>query len=85
MTLSDVKVGSPEPALLVVDDSSIHLPLGSVAAAALTIGSLTMRDAVAAANEDEAATPDAIRNPLWIIAWGMACLFGVMAALVALG
>jgi hypothetical protein len=82
MTLSNVKAGSTEPGLFAVDDSSIHSP---AAAAAPTIGSLTMGDARAAANEDEAATPDAIRNPLWVIAWGMACLFGVMAAVIALG
>jgi hypothetical protein len=85
MTLSNVKVGSTELALLAIDDSSIHSPLSPAAAAAPTTVSQTMRDALAAANEDEAATPDAIRNPLWIIAWAMACLFGVMAAVIALG
>jgi len=29
--------------------------------------------------------PDAIRNPLWVVAIGMACLFGVMALVMALG
>jgi hypothetical protein len=30
-------------------------------------------------------TPDALRNPLWVIVWGMACMFGAMAAVIALG
>jgi hypothetical protein len=49
------------------------------------VASLTTADARAAANDEEAATPDAIRNPLWVIAMGLACLFGVMAAVIALG
>jgi hypothetical protein len=28
--------------------------------------------------------PDAIRNPLWVVAIGMACLFGVTALVMAL-
>ena len=29
--------------------------------------------------------PDALRDPLWAIAWGMAGMFGAMAAVIALG
>jgi hypothetical protein len=29
--------------------------------------------------------PEALRNPLWAIAWRMACMFGAMAAVIALG
>ena len=38
-------------------------------------------EARAAANE---AAPNDLRNPLWIIAIGMACFFGVAAAVMAL-
>jgi hypothetical protein len=38
-----------------------------------------------AANDDLTAAPDDLRNPLWIIAIGMACFFGGAAAVMALG
>jgi hypothetical protein len=85
MTLPNVKPGSTEPAVTAVANPSLHSPISPAAAAPPTIASLTNGDARAAANEEETATPDAIRNPLWVIAWGMACLFGVMAAIIALG
>jgi hypothetical protein len=42
-------------------------------------------EARAAANDDVAATPTDLRNPLWIIAIGMAFFFGITGAVVALG
>ncbi len=85
MTLSDVKPGSREPAPPAIHDSLHHSATSSAPAAPPTIASLTMGNVLESANEDEAATPDATRNPLWLIAWGMACLFGVMATIIALG
>jgi hypothetical protein len=42
-----------------------------------------------AANDDDADaaadSPDADRNPLWIIPIGMACFFAAAAAVIALG
>jgi hypothetical protein len=84
MTHPNVKTRSTELALLAVPDPSLHLPTSAAAAAPPTVASLTIEDARAAANEDEAATPDALRNPLSVIAWGMACIFGAMAAVIAL-
>ena len=74
-------------------------PLPALADHELSLGSLPGRDADAsptvawpttlygraAANDDAAATLPVRRNPLWIIVIGMACLFGVMAAVMALG
>ena len=76
----NVQRGPKEPALLAVDETST----GPAVATPPTVVSLT-RGAQPAANEDEAATADPVRNPLWIIAMGMACLFGAMAAIMALG
>jgi hypothetical protein len=46
---------------------------------------MALPDAGAAANEDAtAAAPDDLRNPLWIIAVGMAFFFGAAAAVMAL-
>lgn len=40
----------------------------------------------AAANDRTAAiNPYAIRNPLWVIVIGMACFFGVVGIVIALG
>lgn len=83
MTHPNVKPGSTEPALLALHDPSLRLPTSAAAAAPPTV--VTIGNARAAANEDEAATPDALRNPLWVIAWGTACMFGAMAAVIALG
>jgi hypothetical protein len=44
----------------------------------------TAADARAAANDDVAG-PNDLRNPLWIIAIGMAFFFGITAAVIALG
>ena len=85
MTHPNVKPGSAEPTLFALHDLSLHSPTSAAATAPPTVASLTIGDARAAANEDEAATPDALRNLLWVIAWGMACMFGAMAAAIALG
>jgi hypothetical protein len=85
MTRPNVKPGSTEPALLAIHAPFPRSPTSSVALVPPMVASLTTADARAAANEEEAATPDAIRNPLWVIAMGLACLFGVMAAVIALG
>ena len=49
-----------------------------------TAFSVTVNDASAAANDDSAPTVcNDLRNPLWIIAIGMAWFFGIMAAVMA--
>jgi hypothetical protein len=85
MTHPNVKPGSAEPMLLATHDPSLHSPTSAAAAAPPIVASLTVGDALAAANEDEAATPHALRNPLRVIARGMACMFSAMAAVIALG
>jgi hypothetical protein len=48
------------------------------------VAALTVTDAGAAANDDApAAAPNDLRNPLWIIAFGMAFFFGTAAAVMA--
>lgn len=43
-----------------------------------------MPDAGSAANEQaDTDEQNDVRNPLWIVALGMACLFGAMAAVIA--
>jgi hypothetical protein len=60
-----------------------HLKPGSPVPAALAVHDPS--EARAATNDDVAATAPAIRDPLGIVAIGMACLFGVMAAVISLG
>jgi hypothetical protein len=64
--------------------SSIARPSGS-AARATTVAVPATATARAAANDDVAAAPNDLRNPLWIIAIGMAFFFGITAAVIALG
>jgi hypothetical protein len=46
---------------------------------------VSVTDARSAANDDSATTvPNDLRNPLWIIAIGMAWFFGITAAVIAL-
>jgi hypothetical protein len=45
---------------------------------------VAVRDVGAAANDDAAAAPSDLRNPLWVIAVGMAFFFGAAAAVMAL-
>jgi hypothetical protein len=50
-----------------------------------TAVSVAVSDTAAAANDDSAPTvPNDLRNPLWIIAIGMAWFFGITAAVIAL-
>jgi hypothetical protein len=52
--------------------------------AADTPVSVAVTDPSAAANDDSMPTvPNDLRNPLWIIAIGMAWFFGIVAAIIA--
>jgi hypothetical protein len=64
--------------------SSTAPPTGS-AARATTVAVPATAAAHAAANDDLAAAPNDLRNPLWIIAIGMAFFFGITTAVIALG
>jgi hypothetical protein len=64
--------------------SSTAAPTGPAARATTVAGPATA-EARAAANDDLAAAPNDLRNPLWIIAIGMAFFFGMTAAVIALG
>jgi hypothetical protein len=86
MTHPNLRPGSTEPAQLALHDPSLGSPTTAAAAAPLTVASLTKAaDAREAANDDEAATLNTNRNPLWVIVMGMACLFGVMAVVISVG
>jgi hypothetical protein len=51
-----------------------------------TIVSVAVADTSPAANDDSVPTvSNDLRNPLWIIAIGMAWFFGITAAVIALG
>jgi hypothetical protein len=51
---------------------------------AATVVSVAVTEASPAANDDSAPTvSNDLRNPLWIIAIGMAWFFGIMAAVMA--
>jgi hypothetical protein len=85
MTHPNAKPGSTEPELLAVHDSSVNSPTAYAIVAPPTVNVLVTADAPGAANDDTAATQNTIRNPLWIIVMGLACVFGVMAAVMAVG
>jgi hypothetical protein len=52
--------------------------------AAATAVSVAVTNPSAAANDDSMPTaPNDLRNPLWIIAIGMAWFFGIVAAVIA--
>jgi hypothetical protein len=73
MELPTAKLAVPPLAALAASSSPLRTGFGS-------------KGARAAANDDAAAeVPNADRNPLWIIAIGMACFFAVLAAVIALG
>jgi hypothetical protein len=63
-------------------------PLRAASGAAFETG-LGSQGAHAAANDEDAdaaaESPDADRNPLWIIPIGMACFFAVAVAVLTLG
>jgi hypothetical protein len=73
------------PTALAVDDPSFGSSPSSAADAPPTVALLSTADARGAANDDAAATLNSIRNPLWIVVIGTACLFGVMALVMSLG
>jgi hypothetical protein len=85
MTHRNMKPESPLPATPGVGDPVLRSPISSTVDGATTVALLTQANARAAANDAVAETPDAIRNPLWIIASGMACFFGAAAVVMALG
>jgi hypothetical protein len=85
MTDLSLKPRSPAAVALAVHDPYLGSPTGSAPDARPTVALLTTADARAAANDDAAAMPDAIRNPLWVVAIGMVCLFGVIGLVMALG
>lgn len=85
MTHPNLKPGSPESAVLAVHDPSLGSPTSSDTDTSPTVALPIMADARAAANDDAAASLNAIRNPLWIIAIGLACFFGATAVLLSLG
>jgi hypothetical protein len=50
-----------------------------------TVVMVVTADPRLAANDESASTVNNdLRNPLWIIAMGMACFFGIVAAVMAL-
>jgi hypothetical protein len=85
MTDLNVNSGSPVPKAVAVGDPSFAPSRGAVAGAAPTVPRLSKLETRGAANDDVAANPRAIRNPLWIVVIGMACMFGVMALVISLG
>jgi hypothetical protein len=86
MTHPNVKPQSPVRAIPGVDDHpSPRAPGSSGGDVRPALALPTTAEARAAANDDAADTPEGIRNPLWIIAIGMACFFGAAALVMALG
>jgi hypothetical protein len=85
MTHPNVKLESPVPATPRVDHPFPRSPGSSGGDERLTLSLPTTAQAYTAANDDAADSPEGIRNPLWIIAIGMACFFGAAAVVVALG
>jgi hypothetical protein len=81
----NMKAESPVPATPGADQLLSRSAATSAADGASTVALLTRVQARAAANDDAAETPGAVRNPLWLILIGMACFFGVAAVLMALG
>jgi hypothetical protein len=84
MTHPDVQARSPLPAGLAVQQSFFGRPTGRAAVAAPSVA-LAAPDAGSAANDDPGTPQNAVRNPLWVVVIGMACMFGVFAAVMALG
>jgi hypothetical protein len=85
MTHASVNPGSTEPARYAALELPDKAPTSFSTVARPTVASLTMTDTSVAANDDEAAAPDPVRNPLWVIAIAMACLFATMAAVMSVG
>jgi|HubBroStandDraft_1064217.scaffolds.fasta_scaffold16980_2 hypothetical protein len=85
MTHPDVQARSPLPAALAVQQGFFGRPTGRAAVAAPSEALLAAPDAGLAANDDPGTPQNAVRNPLWVVVIGMACMFGVFAAVMALG
>jgi hypothetical protein len=84
MTHPNVKPEPPVPAIPGVDHPSHRSPGSSAGDERPTLALPTTAEARTAANDDAADTPEGIRDPLWIIAIGMACFFGAAAVVLAL-
>jgi len=84
MTVANLRPEPSAPAAL-ADYEPPASSLASHDAEASAVGLMVKTSAHAAANDEAAENLDEIRNPLWIVAIGMACMFGVMAAVIALG
>lgn len=64
---------------MIVSKVKPELPLSA------TASPVVVADTSAAANDDSAPkVSNDLRNPLWIIAFGMAWFFGITAAVIAL-
>lgn len=85
MTHPDVQAGSPLPAALAVQKAFFGPPMGAAGVAPPSGAVLVAPDAGSAANDATATPQNTLRNPLWIVVIGMACMFGVFAAVMALG
>jgi hypothetical protein len=84
MTDPNRKSGAPVPAASAAHDPSFASSPRSSGGAEPTVAQLSRLGTRAAANDDGAASPHAIRNPIWIVVIGMACMFSVMALVIAL-
>jgi hypothetical protein len=84
MTLLSAKPTMTQSAVAADDDLSLSSPAGISHDAKPTAAALATADSGAAANDDAATPEDPARNPLWVIAIGMACLFGTMAAVMSI-
>jgi hypothetical protein len=62
-----------------------HLPDPSAIIASPDVVVVAAAPGAPAANDAVAESQDMSRNPLWIIVMAMACLFGVMTAVMAIG
>jgi hypothetical protein len=83
MTYPQMTLASPAPAARRALDPALTPPTRS-ATAASAVALLTMTEPHPAANYDAAATLKLIRNPVWIIAIGMAWLFGIAVSVIVL-
>ena len=84
MRHSNVNPRSAQRGPLAQVGRSVSPATTSATVALPTAAALAAADARCAANDDTAATQNTTHNPLWVIVIGMGCLFGVMAAVMAL-
>lgn len=87
MTPPNMKLRAPALLALTGGRTYLHLPPSAGMAAPRTDAPQDSADARVAARDDDQGLRkwDEIRNPLWVIAIGMAFLFTAMALVVALG